>query len=554
MKNKENNKKTLKWIFARIRRYFPLILITSAVAAAGALTSVGIALVTKRVFDVATGEITGSLFSAGIMLFGIIAAQVILSAMQSFISAYANGKLILSIRNYLFTTVCKKKYARLSEYHSGDLLNRFTSDTEVLVTSSVSIIPNVVSMATKIIAGIGTMLIMNPYLALIILIFGVSVPAVGRLINKRYKSLHKECQKTEGKTRSFLQECFENIVVIKTFVSETPFIKRLDAYMDKNFRLKMKRTSISVMAHICLYSFFTLGYYAVLVWGAGGIAAGTLTYGTLMAFLQLISQLRAPLQNVSGIMPQYYSALASAERLMELEGLPNELVALSDTEMESLKKDFRTIEVNSVSFSYGGEQILSNCGFSAEQGHITAITGESGSGKSTLFKIMLGLYEPQSGNITVNGNIEVNTSVRGLFSYVPQGNMVLSGTVRDNITLCNPEISEERLAKAARAAEIYDYISSLPDGFDTVLSERGAGLSEGQIQRISIARALLADAPVLLLDEATSALDEQTETKVLTNIKNMTGKTVLFITHRNTSLKACDRIVRVENKQFTDIK
>ena len=167
---------------------------------------------------------------------------------------------------------------------------------------------------------------------------------------------------------------------------------------------------------------------------------------------------------------------------------------------------------------------------------------------------MLGLYEPQSGNITVNGKIEVNTSVRGLFSYVPQGNMVLSGTVRDNITLCNPEISEERLENAARAAEIYDYISSLPDGFDTVLSERGAGLSEGQVQRISIARALLAEAPVLLLDEATSALDEQTETKVLTNIKNMTGKTVLFITHRNTSLKVCDRIVRVENKKFTEIK
>lgn len=554
MNNKENNKKTLKWIFTRIKRYFPLVILTSAVAAAGALTSVGIALVTKRVFDVATGEITGSLFWAGIMLFAIIAAQVILSALQSFISAYANGKLIVSIRNYLFTTVCKKKYARLSEYHSGDLLNRFTSDTEVLVTSSVSIIPNVVSMATKIIAGIGTMLIMNPSLALIILIFGVSVPAVGRLINKRYKSLHKECQKTEGKARSFLQECFENIVVIKTFVSEAPFIKRLDDYMDKNFRLKMKRTSISVMANICLYSFFTLGYYAVLVWGAGGIAAGTLTYGTLMAFLQLISQLRAPLQNVSGIMPQYYSALASAERLMELENLPNERAPLFDTEMESLKKDFRTIEVNDISFSYGGEQILNNCGFSAEKGHITAITGESGSGKSTIFKIMLGLYEPQSGNITVNGKIEVNTSVRGLFSYVPQGNMVLSGTVRDNITLCNPEISEERLEKAARAAEIYDYISSLPDGFDTVLSERGAGLSEGQVQRISIARALLAEAPVLLLDEATSALDEQTETKVLTNIKNMTGKTVLFITHRNTSLKVCDRIVRVENKRFTDIK
>ena len=173
--------------------------------------------------------------------------------------------------------------------------------------------------------------------------------------------------------------------------------------------------------------------------------------------------------------------------------------------------------------------------------------------KSTLFKVILGLYTPQKGSITVNGDIKADASVRGLFSYVPQGNMVLSGTVRDNITLCNPNISEERLAEAAKAAEIYDYIMSLPDGFDTVLSERGAGLSEGQIQRISIARALLVDAPMLLLDEATSALDEQTETAVLANIKKMTGKTVLFITHRNTSLKVCDTIVHVSNGKFTDI-
>lgn len=553
-KNKESNKKTLKWIFARIKHYFPLIILTSAVAAAAAVSSVGIALVTKRVFDVATGVKSGSFAAAGFMLFGIIALQIILSGLQSFVSAYANGKLVLSIRNYLFSSVCKKKFARLSEYHSGDLLNRFTSDTEVVVTSSVSIIPSVVSMVTKIVAGIGTMLIMNPSLALIILILGIFVPGIGRVINKKYKRLHKECQNTEGKTRSFLQECFENIVVIKTFVSETPFIKKLNTYMDENFRLKIKRTTISVISHICLYSFFTVGYYAVLVWGANGISAGTITYGTLMAFLQLISQLRAPLQNVSGIIPQYYSALASAERLMELEALPDERAALPDNELQELKESFKTIEVNFVSFSYGGEQILTDCSFCAEKGHITAITGESGSGKSTLFKIILGLYEPQSGNITVNGEKEVNTSVRGLFSYVPQGNMVLSGTIRDNITLCDTEISEERLVNAARAAEIYDLISSSPDGFNTVLSERGAGLSEGQIQRISIARALLADTPILLLDEATSALDEETETRVLTNIKNMTGKTVLFITHRNTSLKACDRIVRVENKKFTVIK
>ena len=337
-------------------------------------------------------------------------------------------------------------------------------------------------------------------------------------------------------------------MVIKSFVSEKPFKARLGSFMDENFKLKMKRTSVSVLAHICLYSFFTVGYYAVLVWGAGSIAAGTITYGTLMAFLQLISQLRAPLQNVSGIMPKYYSALASAERLMELEDLENEAPALSEGKINALKSDFFRLEVNNVSFSYGGEEILENCSFTAEKGHITALTGESGSGKSTLFKLILGLYEPRSGSITVNGETEVDTSIRGVFSYVPQGNMVLSGTVRDNITLCDPDIDEEKIINAAKAAEIYDYIVALPEGLDTVLSERGAGLSEGQLQRISIARALLNDAPVLLLDEARSALDEATETKVLGNIKNMTDKTVIFITHRNTSLKVCDKILHIEKE------
>ena len=554
MAKKESNKNTLKWIYARTKKYLPLIIAVSVVTAFSACTGVGIALVTKRIFDIATKDTGGSLVSAGLILFAIIAAQVVLSAVQSFLSAYANGKLTVSLRSYLFTSVLKKKYSSLASFHSGDILNRFTSDTEVVVSGAVSIIPSVTSMVTKIVTGIGAMLVLNPYLAIIILLLGIAVPAIGRVINKRYKRLHKECQKTEGKTRAFLQECFENVVVIKSFVSEKPFKARLGSFMDENFKLKMKRTSVSVLAHICLYSFFTVGYYAVLVWGAGSIAAGTITYGTLMAFLQLISQLRAPLQNVSGIMPKYYSALASAERLMELEDLENEEPALSEGKINALKSDFLRLEVNNVSLSYGGEEILENCSFTAEKGHITALTGESGSGKSTLFKLILGLYEPRSGSITVNGETEVDTSLRGLFSYVPQGNMVLSGTVRDNITLCDPDIDEEKIIKAAKAAEIYDYIVSLPEGLDTVLSERGAGLSEGQLQRISIARALLNDAPVLLLDEATSALDEATETKVLGNIKNMTDKTVIFITHRNTSLKVCDKIVRVENKKFTVIK
>ncbi len=546
MRNKENNGRALKWIYCRIRRYIPLTAAVSVISALSALSFVALALITKRVIDIATGDTTGSLLKSGILLFTVIAIQILLSAAQSILNAYSNGKQTIAFRNYLFGVLCRKKYADISAYHSGDILNRFTSDIDTVVTSSVNIIPNVVSIATKIVAGIGTMLFMNPYIAAAVLLCGVTFPAIGRAINKRYKYMHKECQRTEGRTRAFLQECFENIVVIKTFISEAPFIKKLDSYMDDNFRLKIKRTSISVIANISLYALFTAGYYAVLLWGAGGLSGGTLTYGTLMAFLQLISQLRAPLQNVSGILPQYYSALASAERLMELEGAADEPLPAAAERLEKIKEDFRTLEIKNLFFGYAGESVLRDFSLCAKRGNITAITGESGSGKSTLFKLILGLYEPQSGSITVNGEIPLDASLRGLFAYVPQGNMVLSGTVRENITMNNRTVTDEQIERAARAAEIYDYIISLPDGFETRLAERGAGLSEGQIQRISIARALLTNAPILLLDEATSALDEETETRVLANIKSMTDKTVLFITHRNTSLRVCDRIVHVE--------
>ena len=547
MRNKENNGRALKWIYCRIRRYIPLTAAVSVISALSALSFVALALITKRVMDIATGDTSGSLVKSGILLFAVIAVQVLLSAAQSILNAYSNGKQTIAFRNHLFGVLCRKKYADISAYHSGDILNRFTSDIDTVVTSSVNIIPNVVSIATKIVAGIGTMLFMNPYIAAAVLLCGVTFPAIGRAINKRYKYMHKECQRTEGRTRAFLQECFENIVVIKTFISEAPFIKKLDSYMDDNFRLKIKRTSISVIANISLYALFTAGYYAVLLWGAGGLSGGTLTYGTLMAFLQLISQLRAPLQNVSGILPQYYSALASAERLMELEETADEPSPAAAERLAKIKEDFCSLEIKNLCFGYAGESVLRDFSLCAKRGNITAITGESGSGKSTLFKLILGLYEPQSGSITVNGEIPLDASLRGLFAYVPQGNMVLSGTVRENITMNNRAVTDEQIERAARAAEIYDYIISLPEGFETCLAERGAGLSEGQIQRISIARALLTNAPILLLDEATSALDEETETRVLANIKSMTDKTVLFITHRNTSLKVCDRIVHVEN-------
>lgn len=554
MGKKAENKAALGWIGGRIKKFIPEIVLISLISGVTAVSFVALALVSRDVIDIATGSKTGNLAKSGIILFSIVLGQIILSAVSSVIKARVSGRMTISMRNYLFSGIIKKKYPNISARHSGDILNRFTSDTEVIVSSAVGIVPAVVSTFAKIIAGIGTLFFLNRTFAVIILVLGITVPAIGRVINRKFKYLHKECQRSEGVTRSFLQECFENVIVIKSFISEKPFLKKLNRSMEENYRYKMKRNGISVLANLSLYSFFTVGYYAVLLWGAGLISGGEISYGTLTAFLQLISQLRAPLQNISGIVPQYYSAIASAERLMELEAGNDEPSACTGEELDELKNDFKTIKAQNVSFAYDGEEVLSDCTLTLERGKITAITGESGCGKSTLFKLLLGLYEPQSGSIALNGNIPVGAATRGLFAYVPQGNLILSGTIRENLTLCDDAISDAAVEQAAKTAEIYDYIVSLPDGFDTVISERGSGLSEGQLQRIAIARALLYDAPVLLFDESTSALDEQTETRLLSNIKALPDKTVIFITHRNTSISVCDSIIHVENKRFCKIK
>ncbi len=237
--------------------------------------------------------------------------------------------------------------------------------------------------------------------------------------------------------------------------------------------------------------------------------------------------------------------MASAERLMEIENIDNEKATLQNEKLQKICDGFEFLSAENIKFSYDDDKVLNGCSFKIDRCSMTAILGDSGAGKSTIFKLLLSLYDLEDGSITLNGSIPVDPSVRGIFSYVPQGNMIVSGTIRENIAMAFPNAKQEVIEKAAAAAEILDYIESLPHGFDTVLSERGAGLSEGQLQRIAIARALVSDAPILLLDEATSALDKPTEAKVLRNIKALEDKTVILVTHRTSNLNLCDNIINL---------
>ncbi|MBQ6553633.1 MAG: ABC transporter ATP-binding protein, partial [Firmicutes bacterium] len=357
----------------------------------------------------------------------------------------------------------------------------------------------------------------------------------------------------DGKVRSFIQECMENMVVIKSFSNNKVMCGNLDKRQMSRFKVALKRNTVSNIANTAVYIMFTAGYYAALIWGALQIKNGILSFGTLTAFLQIIDQIRSPMKDMSGLIPQFYSMIASAERVMELEDLDDESGIERSETAEQLYDMTEEIVIDNVTFSYKNDKILKNADMRIKKGSVTAIAGPSGIGKSTMMKLLLSLIEPDEGEVylkTKDGKIGIDSGTRKLFSYVPQGNMVLSGTLRENISFCRPEATDEDIQKAAENAVIWDFITSLDDGLDTYVGERGLGLSEGQIQRIAIARAFLTDSPVLMLDEATSALDENTERTLLANIKNMKNKTCIFISHKEGTIQRCDSIYYMNDKKF----
>ena len=534
-----------KWIINRTRPFFPHIFLVSLLHAIVSVSYVYLASVSRTVIDVSIESTKNKVVFGAAILFGTIAFQIIVESLLSLLEVRLNGKAVNSLRKYMFSSVIKKKYSDITTHHSGDILNRMTSDIDTVVNGSVTIVPSIVSMVTKIVAGIAVLLIQNPYIAIIIIIAGFLPSCIGRLLSKKYKSLHKQVQKSEGETRSFIQESFENLIVIKTFFGAMPFSMKLDNLMKNNFTAKIKKSYSTVSISVCLRAVFSLGYYGVLIWGATQIATGKISYGTLIFFLQLVSILRVPLQNISGILPRQYAMNASAERLMEIDTLTAEADLFDEESQEELKNNFSSIKATNLNFSYDKKPVFKDLSFDIQKNSITAIVGQSGSGKTTFFKVLLGLYELDAGTLKINQDIEVSPATRFMFSYVPQRNMTVSGTIRENLTLGDKTISDEKIMQAIKIAVADSFINELPDGLDTVIAEHGAGLSEGQLQRLSVARALLFDAPIILLDESTSALDEETESKLLSNIKQITEKTVVFITHRNTSLKVCDNVITI---------
>ncbi len=544
------NRKTLHWIYKNTRSYLPAVGLIAVLSAAVSVGYILLAYFSSYVIDIATGQKSGNITLYIGLLFGLILLQAVLYVLNSSLRVRVTGKIEMALKGQMFLSLTQKEYSGIAPLHSGDILNRFTSDVEVVVGGVVGIVPSAVSLFSRLIAALAVLISMSPELTVVIIIIGIVVGFAARIYSKYFKGIHKKVQSAMGETRSYMQECTENIVVVKTFGSAGTFHEKLKSLMTRVYKLKLRRNLISNIANIAVFLLFTGGYYAALSWGAFMVDRAAITYGTLMALLSIVSQVRAPITNMSGLIPQYYSALASAERIMELQCLPDEPKTLPQTDTARLYEKLSAVRLQNVSFRYGkkNNEVLKSADMTLKKGTLTALVGGSGEGKSTIFRLLLGLYHPNEGTLflkTDEETIPIDATVRGLFAYVPQGNMILSGTIAENIRFCNLSADDEALLNAAKCADLYDFVQSLPNGFDTVIGERGLGLSEGQIQRISIARAVLSGAPILLLDECTSSLDEKTEKTVLQNIKAMTDRTVLIISHRPAALSVCDKIYRL---------
>ncbi len=536
-----------KWIGQTAKPQLPFLVLLILGNALSSVCAVSVALFSKRIVDAAQNADLPALYRAGAVLLCVVLLQIALRIFDNSLSVRVSGKLEMACKRRLFSAILQKEYSAVTAYHSGELMTRLTSDITVVSDNATVLLPTATAMVTRLVFAFAVIVSLDLRFALLLLAAGVLLFVCTRAFRGKIKQLHKSVQASDGRLRAFLQEALESLLAVQVFGVQEKVTREADVRQTENFDAKIRRNRWSIAANAGFLAVFSFGTLVTLLWCGWRLAAGAITFGTLTALLQLVNQVQAPLTNLSGLMPKYYSMLSSAERLLEIETLPEEAQAGTKT---IPTKDFESARFRGVSFAYGQNEVFTDADFEIRKNDFVVISGISGIGKSTLFKLLLGVLTPDGGEITVTADgrtYPADKNTRGLFAYVPQGNLLFSGTVRDNIRFIKENATDEEVLRAAEIACADTFIDELPAGLDTLLGEGGSGLSEGQMQRIAVARAILTDAPVLLLDEATSALDEETEARLLSNIRALENKTCLIISHKKAAYAVCTRELTVKD-------
>lgn len=552
-----------KWIYPYICRYKWSVAYYIMLGILGTFMSLGGTIASKYLIDAVTGHDSGKLGSIIFIIISMAISEIILSAIISRISIKINMKVSNEIRADIYDRIINTDWESMSSYKSGDLLNRLSSDTSTVAGSVLGWIPSLIINITQFVAILSVILYYDPTMAVLALLSAPVTLIISKVLMKRMRNHNKKMMEISSEMLSFNEETFSNLQSIKAFNLIDTFSNRLRNIQSKytNANLEYNKFSIYTSSFMSLVGMVVS--YSCFGWSVYRLWTGNITYGTMTLFLQLSGSLTSSFSSLVGLVPSAISATTSAGRIMEIVELPRETIKdekLVDDISKSIDLNELEIEVKNVNFRYlsSDKNVLENANIKAKSGEIIALVGPSGEGKTTMMRILLGLLNIKEGNalIKVKDNLmcNISSSTRKLMAYVPQEKTMFSGTIAENMRMVKPNATDSEIINALEIACAYEFVEKLPDGINSKIGERGSGFSEGQNQRLSIARALLRNSPILLLDEATSALDVATERKVLKNIMKLKQNRICIVTtHRPSVLTMCDRVYKISQSKVTKV-
>ena len=541
----------IKWFRKVVRPYRASIAVMMVCHVLLAACSVGFVFASKKLVDIAvavlqTGAERSGLWVWASIMIGIVIGRIGLNALRSYLQTRTEINLKNRLRRRLFDVLLHlQNDGGSTRYHSGDLLNRMQEDVRVVSTAFSSSIPNLLGTSLQFVAAFVFLMMLDARLGLLVIVIVPAGIIAGRYITARIKGLTHDIRKSDSQVQSHLQESLQHIALLQTMEYTQTSGASLEGLQGELYDNELKRVRFSILSRIFISLAFQAGNTAAFLWGVFGISHGTVTYGMMTAFLQLVAQIQRPLIEMSSQIPSVIHAAASIDRIIDLEALPREEVA----EPQFLEGT-AGIKVSDITFAYpdADTNVLDHFSHDFKPGSRTAVVGPTGAGKSTLIRLLLSLLKPHNGTIMIysDDTVEpVSPATRCNLVYVPQGNSLFSGTIRDNLLMGNPEATEQQMRDALHTAAA-DFVLELPSGMDTQCFEAGGGLSEGQAQRIAIARALLRPGSILLLDEFSSALDAETEITLMQRLTaSLPDHTMIFITHRDKIIDYCTSVVRL---------
>lgn len=545
-----------KWLLKVMSRYKLEIVGYTIMGVVGIAMGFGASIASKYLIDAVVNHSNGTIATAAALVIGLAVFQIVINAVSSFVSSRVGTRVSNEIRSRIYDGMATSKWESINKYHSGDLINRLEGDVSSVSTSVISFLPGLLTKFLQFFGCLGIVLYYDVTLAFLALMSAPVLFFSSRFMTKMMRKYNLESRQMNGKVLSFSEESIQNLQTVKAFGLTKEYSEKFKVILTGYRNMRLAHDKFTILTTLVLSFIGLVVAYSCYGWGVYRLWSGAITFGTMTLFLQLSGSLTSSFSAIVSTIPSVISVATAAGRIKEITELPKE--NLEDFEKaKSLLPVARekgvSVVAENITYAYADSDrnVLNNISFFAQPGETIALVGPSGEGKTTILRLLLGLVEKSQGNLKLNVSggdvIDISPSTRQFCSYVPQENAIFTGSIAENLRIVNSDATDSELKEALKIADALDFVEALPLGLETVVGERGVNFSEGQVQRLSIARAILCNAPLLIMDEATSALDSDTEKRVLRGLMESDGKrTCIITTHRPSMLKYCNRIYELQ--------